>query len=743
MNSSSKRKIACSALTVLVAGTSMVGLVSANAVDPAGGGSSSVAESSFCQKNSEYEMVYQSNGIQLVSKSSGEKTEIKLKEPLLPSESVDVDLHGFSLKLVADFSTGNRNLPSVSTFLNDDCSFSVAQQVNFTINIPKEYTYKSGDEEIIRAAFMKMSKSSSTFSLLSDSEIPSAESVRSKISGFTHPRSYYDSSEYIFSRTIRSDVSSDGSVSRSLVPVFQYPDRRSDEQNSINVLRTPNGKVFYLSNPYGDPILFDENGQIAIDINRNWVRDNYADAAGRELPDDVIDKETVENYAFVAVPVPLKEGLVFFEGTSWEASNRHGTNVTFITWDELETGKYTTRRGWDLPEDIKNLQSLPDHVLNKIQLPGQSIDTTTIPWSFVFNNSYTTRAMLLQSPGRTKREIHVVKHEGQDSNTFDVCPANSSTIVPGVTYTFNVSLKDEDTGKTVEKTENFTPSNANDCLTVSFDGDRVYHGKVEATLFEPVDNETVRAASSLVLADERPNEWVEFSEGLNTTFGSQPDISFNPEYGTPEISYEGVDGTVYGPSDKFPENAGKYKARVRVARSVGEYSGLDDEVSFSIDKAENEWVATPEVKVSEDDGKVSVSDVEARFGDVKTEFFMKGSDTPLEGAPSKPGEYTAVFTVDETGNYTGLSKSIEFSVPEPASSVAPINDTTVKPSTGSNDTQGENRSSSDNKAEKNSSTGDSAGSKILAKTGATAGVLTVLSALLVGSGVTILKRRRQ
>ena len=88
-------------------------------------------------------------------------------------------------------------------------------------------------------------------------------------------------------------------------------------------------------------------------------------------------------------------------------------------------------------------------------------------------------------------------------------------------------------------------------------------------------------------------------------------------------------------------------------------------VPFAITKAANEWITAPSVS-SRTYGETAKAPVgAARFGEVSVEYFGKANDgTQFSDttAPTEAGNYTAVFTVAETENYSGLETSAAFTV---------------------------------------------------------------------------------
>lgn len=156
-------------------------------------------------------------------------------------------------------------------------------------------------------------------------------------------------------------------------------------------------------------------------------------------------------------------------------------------------------------------------------------------------------------------------------------------------------------------------------------------------------------------------------------------LTYNGQKQTPAVSASAVSVnnqpvtfTYYDPdpnrSDWFETvpgftNAGTYDVMYKaIAPNHNQYS---NGFTVTITQATNEWVTTPSIDGWTYGGAASTPAGEAKFGTVSIWY----SGTARDGtawnsgtAPTKAGDYTATFTVDETGNYSGLEKSVDFTI---------------------------------------------------------------------------------
>ena len=116
-------------------------------------------------------------------------------------------------------------------------------------------------------------------------------------------------------------------------------------------------------------------------------------------------------------------------------------------------------------------------------------------------------------------------------------------------------------------------------------------------------------------------------------------------------------------------DAGSYDVVLKLKDSDNYKWAITDDaevtVQFVISTAENAWTVAPSIS-SWTYGETAKSPTyEAKFGTIKVTYTGKandGSDYNSETAPTKAGNYTAAFAVESTGNYSGLSKSVDFTI---------------------------------------------------------------------------------
>ena len=81
-------------------------------------------------------------------------------------------------------------------------------------------------------------------------------------------------------------------------------------------------------------------------------------------------------------------------------------------------------------------------------------------------------------------------------------------------------------------------------------------------------------------------------------------------------------------------------------------------LTFTITQATNEWKVEPSMAGwTAGETPSEPNRGEARFGTVAVTYGASGTERP-----SEPGEYEATFTVDETDNYSGLTKAVSFTI---------------------------------------------------------------------------------
>lgn len=104
-------------------------------------------------------------------------------------------------------------------------------------------------------------------------------------------------------------------------------------------------------------------------------------------------------------------------------------------------------------------------------------------------------------------------------------------------------------------------------------------------------------------------------------------------------------------------NAGEKTVTVA---GMGNYGG-ETVLKYTVTQAVNSWVTEPSAYGWEEGSEAVPPAGEARFGNV-TFTYLDSKSRKLSGAPSSAGSYSVVAEVKETGNYTGLSKRLSFSV---------------------------------------------------------------------------------
>jgi len=107
-------------------------------------------------------------------------------------------------------------------------------------------------------------------------------------------------------------------------------------------------------------------------------------------------------------------------------------------------------------------------------------------------------------------------------------------------------------------------------------------------------------------------------------------------------------------------NAGEYIVWYRVTNPNYEY--FEHAAKVTVKTAENTWISEPSIAGWTSGQAASEPDMGvAKFGVASVTYGETGTTPPVDA-----GDYTAVFTVPATENYTGLAKSVPFTVaPEP------------------------------------------------------------------------------
>jgi hypothetical protein len=84
-------------------------------------------------------------------------------------------------------------------------------------------------------------------------------------------------------------------------------------------------------------------------------------------------------------------------------------------------------------------------------------------------------------------------------------------------------------------------------------------------------------------------------------------------------------------------------------------------INWSISKAENEWIVEPSISKNswyEDEEDGILTNGVAKFGDV----IKKINGSNYSEFPKLPGNYTIDYIVEDTNNYSGLNKAVQFEI---------------------------------------------------------------------------------
>ncbi len=116
--------------------------------------------------------------------------------------------------------------------------------------------------------------------------------------------------------------------------------------------------------------------------------------------------------------------------------------------------------------------------------------------------------------------------------------------------------------------------------------------------------------------------------------------------------------------------AGTYEAVATLKSGYTWSDGATEAKTFtwSIAQFSNSWTVEPSISL---DSWISGSAAGelitgvARFGGVPTGVFVKGGEGEFTTMPTAPGEYEVKFTIPETSDWTGLTKTVAFTILEP------------------------------------------------------------------------------
>ena len=115
-------------------------------------------------------------------------------------------------------------------------------------------------------------------------------------------------------------------------------------------------------------------------------------------------------------------------------------------------------------------------------------------------------------------------------------------------------------------------------------------------------------------------------------------------------------------STKVPVAAGEYVATITIDNP--NYSLIETKVTFVISQAENSWTITPSIEGWTCGDEPNDPEYQSKYGEVEVEYSLVGSNSWTKTVPVAAGEYKVRFVVEETDNYTGLSKEITFEIKE-------------------------------------------------------------------------------
>jgi hypothetical protein len=186
---------------------------------------------------------------------------------------------------------------------------------------------------------------------------------------------------------------------------------------------------------------------------------------------------------------------------------------------------------------------------------------------------------------------------------------------------------------------------------------------------EPADAGDYRVTYTLTVVNKETGTQAAYTATLKYNIEKQSvsspqikSVSYNAHIQTADISDTGL-YTVE--KNKGGENAGDYEVKLKLNDSDN-YEWSSDKTSdtitltFTITQAENKLTKNSETTTWTYDGEAKSPDCTADFGTLNVQY--ESGDTVLESAPADVGTYTAVYTVDETDNYEGISETVDFEI---------------------------------------------------------------------------------
>ena len=154
-------------------------------------------------------------------------------------------------------------------------------------------------------------------------------------------------------------------------------------------------------------------------------------------------------------------------------------------------------------------------------------------------------------------------------------------------------------------------------------------------------------------------------------YGDSLNIRCEADFGSPRLTYR-----VYGSGSSYsstrPTAVGRYQVKAEVADSTN-YGGGYDTDWFYINQATNSWITTPSI-ASWVYGSPNSPSGSAKFGTITYKYKVSGASdsTYTTTKPTSVGNYVMQASVSGTTNYTGISKTVNFSITKQTISSASV-----------------------------------------------------------------------
>ena len=173
------------------------------------------------------------------------------------------------------------------------------------------------------------------------------------------------------------------------------------------------------------------------------------------------------------------------------------------------------------------------------------------------------------------------------------------------------------------------------------------------------NNGTIRVEGTLegevggTVQKELTTDMVTVAEGPYTYTGQEikPDVTVTDYTAVTDYTLSYSDNT----------NAGTATITV-TPTDGGSLFGGDVTKTFTISQATNEWTTEPSIQGWTYNETANTPTGAAKFGTVSFTYAFKDSETYSETAPTAAGDYVLKATVAATNNYTGLEKTVEFTI---------------------------------------------------------------------------------